>query len=164
MAGYPVLAKREGNNPIEDKVDNEAVAKWLSCNEESVKSSKAVGSARKKAAGKIAAAIVAEVAFNDSVAQAETAHSTSKQLDEAIQAQIEAGEDADSEFLLDRAEASKAARSAAFDVVTKSEVATECYAAAADAARIRASADVAYLRALSDSEMALDDVVTEYLR
>ena len=149
---------------MEDKNDSEAMAKWLSRNEETAYRARAVREVRKDAAQKIAAAIVAEIALNDSVAQAETANVTAQQLDDAIQEQIEAGEDADSEFLIDRAKAEKAARSAAFDVVTKSEITAEWYTAAADAVRIRASAEVAYLRARSESEMALDDVVTEYLR
>ena len=107
---------------------------------------------------------MAEIALNDSVAQAEAAKNLAQQLDEAIQEQVEAGEKADPEFIVDRAKTEKVARSAAFDVVAKSEVASEWYTAAADAARIRASAEVAYLRALSESEMALDDVVSEYLR
>ena len=147
-----------------DKADSEVMATWLTRNEESGYRARAVKEARKDAAQKIAGAIVAEIAMNDSVAQGEAAKTLAQQLDEAIQEQIEADGKADPEFMVDRAKAEKAARSAAFDVVNKSEVASEWYTAAADAARIRASAEVAYLRALSESEMALDEVVTEYLR
>ena len=154
----------EGYDNMVDRADNEVMATWLSRNEESGYRGRAVQEARKDAAQKIAGAIVAEIALNDSVAQAEAAKNLAQQLDEAIQEQVGGGGKADPEFIVDRAKAEKAARSAAFDVVTKSEVASEWYTAAADAARIRASAEVAYLRALSESEMALDEVVTEYLR
>ena len=81
-----------------------------------------------------------------------------------MKAKVDAGESPPIDDLIKREAAEEAARGTAFDVVTKSEVAADLFTAAAEAARSRANAEVAYSRAISASEIALDDTVPEDLR
>ena len=149
---------------MEHPLDNEAVAAWLAADAEAAAKVNVVRAARAEAATKIAAVTEAEVAFNESIAGAETAHATARALNDAVRAKTDAGESTLIDELLERNAAEEAARGAAFDVVTKSEVAADLFTAAADAARSRANAEVAYSRAVASSEIALDDIVPEDLR
>ena len=149
---------------MERPLDNEAVAAWLAADAEAAAKVNVVRAARAEAATKIAAVTEAEVAFNESIAGAETAHATARALNDAVRAKTDAGESTLIDELLERNAAEEAARGAAFDVVTKSEVAADLFTAAADAARSRANAEVAYSRAVASSEIALDDIVPEDLR
>ena len=138
---------------MEHPLNSEASARWLAGNPEAATKAKAVRAARAEAATKIAAATEAEVAFNESIDEAETAHATARALDDAVKAKVDAGESPPIEDLIKR---EAAARGAAFDVVTKSGVGADLFTAAAEAARNRANADVAYSRAVSSSEIALE--------
>ena len=149
---------------VEHPLDSEAVAGWLSADAEAAAKAKVVRAARAEAATKIAAATEAEVALNESIAGAEAAHATARALDDAVKAKVDAGEPPPIDDLIKREAAEEAARGTAFDVVTKSEVAADLFTAAAEAARSRANAEVAYSRAISASEIALDDTVPEDLR
>ena len=145
---------------MEGKLNSEGVAAWLATTEEAATGANAARAARSEAATKIAAATEAEFAFNKSVAEAKATHATARALDDAVKAKVEAGEDP-SDDLFKREAAEQVARGAAFDVVAKSEVAANLFTIAAEATRIRASAEVTYIRAVSASEIVLDDVVSD---
>ena len=160
----PKCEQGKENHIMEHPLDSEAVAGWLAADAEAATGAKAVRSARAEAATKIAAATDAEVAFNESIGEAKTAHATARALDDTVKAKIDAGESTNIDDLIKREAVEEAARGAAFDVVTKSEVVADFFAAAAEAARSRAYAEVAYSRAVSSSEIFLDDIVPENLR
>ena len=149
---------------VEHPLDSEAVDGWLAVNAEAASKAKVVRAARAEAATKIAAATEAEVALNEAIAEAEAAHATARELGDAVKAKVDVGESPPSNDLIKRKAAEEAARGAAFDVVTKSEVAADLSADATEAARSRADAEVAYSRAVSASEIALDNVIPEDLR
>ena len=149
---------------MEHPLDSEAIAAWLAADAEAAAMVNVVRAARAEAAAKIAAVTEAEVVFNESIAEAEAARATARALDDALRAKIAAGESTHIDEFLRREAAEEAARGAAFDVVTKSEVAADLFTAAAEAARSRANAEVTYSRAVASSEIALDDVVPEDLR
>ena len=149
---------------MEHRLNSDAVAAWFAADAEAATKVKVVRAARAEAATKIAAATEAEVAFNKSIAGAEAAHATARALGDAVRAQLDAGESPPTDDLIKREPAEAAARGAAFDVVTKSEVAADLLTTAAEAARRRANSEVAYSRAVSSSEIALDDVIPEDLR
>ena len=145
-------------------LDSEAVAGYFAAAAEPASKAKVVRAARAEAATKIAAATEAEVVLNEAIAEAEAAHATARALDDLVKAKIDAGESPPNDDLIKREAAEEAARGAAFDVVTKSEVAADFFTAAAEGARIRANAEATYLRAVSVSEIALDDIVPDDLR
>ena len=149
---------------MERRLNSEAAAGWLAADAEAATKAKVVRATRAEAATKIAAATEAEVAFNKSIAGAEAAHATARALDDAVKAKVDAGESPPVDDLIKREAAEEAARGTAFDVVTKSEVAADLFTAAAEVARIRANAEATYLRAVSASEIALDNIVPEDLR
>ena len=149
---------------MEHPLNSEAGARWLAADAEAATKAKVVRAARVEAATKIAATTEAEFAFNESISGAEGSHATACALDDAVKAKVDAGESPPIDDLTKREAAEEAARGAAFDVVTKSEVAADLFTAAAEAARSRANAEVAYSRAVSASEIALDDTVPEDLR
>ena len=149
---------------MEHPLDSEAVAGWLDTDAEAAKKAKVVRAARAEATTKIAAASEAEVALNDAIAEAEAAHATARALDDLVKTKADAGESPPIDDLIKREAAEEAARGTAFDVVTKSEVAADLLTAAAEVARIRANAEATSLRAVSASEIALDNIVPEDLR
>ena len=149
---------------MERRLNSDAVAGWLAADAEAATKAKVASAVRAEAATKIAAATEAEVAFNKSIAGAKAAHATARALDDAVKAKVDAGESPPIDDLIKREAAEAAARGATFDVVTKSEVAADLFTAAAEAARSRANSEVAYSRAVSSSEIALDDIVPEDLR
>ena len=140
---------------MERRLNFEAVAGWLAADAEAATKAKVVGAARGEAATMIAAATVAEVAFNESIAGAEAALTTARALDDAVKAKVDVGESPPIDDLIKREAAEEAARGTAFDVVIKSEVPGDLFTAAAE---------VAYSRAVSASEIALEDTVPEDLR
>ena len=139
---------------MERRLNSNAVAGWLDA--EAATKAKVVRAARAEAATS-----EAEVAFNKSIAGAKAAHATARALDDAVKAKVDTGESPPIDDLIKR---EAAARSATFDVVTKSEVAADLFTAAAEAARSRANSEVAYSRAVSSSEIAIDGIVPEDLR
>ena len=149
---------------VERRLNSDAVAGWLAADAEAATKAKVVRAARAEAATKIAAATEAEAAFNKSIAGAEAAHATARALDDAVKAKVDVGESPPIDDIIRREAAEEASRGTAFDVVTKSEVATDLFTAAAEAARSRANSEVAYSRAVSSSEIALDGIVPEGLR
>ena len=149
---------------MEHPLDSEAVAGWLDTDAEAATKAKVVRAARAEATTKIAAASEAEVALNDAIAEAEAAHATARALDDLVKTKAGAGGSPPIDDLIKREAAEESARGAAFEVVTKSEVAAEYFVTAAEAARRRSNAEVAYSRAVSASEIALDDTVPEDLR
>ena len=144
----------------EYELDNEAVRVWLAAAREIPIRADAVRAAREDAAAKIEAAIVVEAAFNEAIGEAEAAHAAARDHNDAVRAAVEADEPINTDNLLKRGPAEQAARGSAFDVISRSEVVADLLDAAAEATRIRAGAEVAYGRALSASEMALDDVAS----
>ena len=97
------------NHKVEHPLNSEASARWLAGNPEAATKAKAVRAARAEAATKIAAATEAEVAFNESIDEAETAHATARALDDAVKAKVDAGESPPIEDLIKR-EAAPAAQ------------------------------------------------------
>ena len=140
---------------VEHPLDSEAVAGWLSADAEAAAKAKVVRAARAEAATNIAAATEAEVAFNESIDEADTAHANARALDDAVKAKVDAGESPPIDDLVKREAAEEAARGVAFDVVTMSEVAADLFIAAAESARSRA---------VSSSGISLGDIVPEDLR
>ena len=140
---------------VEHPLDSEAVAGWLSADAEAVAKAKVVRAARAEAATNIAAATEAEVAFNESIDEADTAHANARALDDEVKAKVDAGESPPIDDLVKREAAEEAARGVAFDVVTMSEVPADLFIAAAESARSRA---------VSSSGIALGDIVPEDLR
>ena len=110
---------------VEHPLDSEAVAGWLSADAEAAAKAKVVRAARAEAATKIAAATEAEVAFNESIDEADTAHANARALDNAVKGKVDAGESPPIDDLVKREAAEEAARGVAFDVVTMSEVAAD---------------------------------------
>ena len=140
---------------VEHPLDSEAVAGWLSADAEAAAKAKVVRAARAEAATKIAAATEAEVAFNESIDEADAAHANARALDDAVKAKVDAGESPPIDDLVKREAAEEAARGVAFDVVTMSEVAADLFIAVAESARSRA---------VPSSGIALGDIVPEDLR
>ena len=148
---------------MERSFDPEAISRWLGASGEVAAHVETVRLARSEAATTVAAASEAEAALSEFISEAEAAHAVARALDDGVKAKIETGGPATMPVLIKRRDAERTARAAAFEVVSQSEVTANLFDAAAVAVRNRAEAEIAYMRAVSAAEMALDDVVPEDL-